>query len=252
MFRRAAYSVLDLAFPPLCKACGRPPDSTGNKFCKDCAAAIDKDRRRPSCPTCAATVAPYEVSDGQCSDCRARPQRVAGTVRVGGYHSPVGQLIRALKYQGREALQPLLGEWLADVVDAAPWLGRVEAVVSVPTHWRRRLTRSIYPAEPFGSSVAARTRLPHLPILRRVRAGPHQTGLSYTARAANVRRAFALRRGVILRNARLLLVDDVRTTGATINECARVLRRGGAEEVYAAVVVRVGFSFPGSPILSSI
>jgi predicted amidophosphoribosyltransferase len=78
-----------------------------------------------------------------------------------------------------------------------------------------------------------------LGVLRRVRGGPHQIGLSHSQRVENVRGAFAMARGVTLRGARLLLVDDVMTTGATLNECAKVLRRGGAAEVYAAVVLTV-------------
>ena len=252
VLERVSHSLVDLAFPPRCLACGVAPDSTDARFCTECATAIDKDRRQRVCPRCAAAVAPYEVFDGTCSDCRVHPQRVMGTVRVGSYRSPLGQLIRAYKYRGREELQPLLGDWLAEAAMDAPWLDRVEAIVSVPTHWRRRLSRSIHPADPFAASVAARTELPHLSLLRRVRAGPSQIELSYTAREENVRGAFAMRRGVVLHDARILLVDDVRTTGATLNECARVLRRGGAKEVYAAVIVRVGFASPDSSVLSSI
>lgn len=93
--------------------------------------------------------------------------------------------------------------------------------------------------------IAKERDLPYVSLLRRVRAGPHQVGLSYEKRIANVQGAFALRRGCELRDARLLLVDDVTTTGATIKECAKVLRRGGAKEVYAAVVSSVGWS--GTP-----
>ncbi len=117
------------------------------------------------------------------------------------------------------------------------WYEKVEAMVSVPTHWTRRVWHPLRTADALASIVAGRTDLSWLPILKRVRAGPHQIGLSYNERVQNVRDAFALRRGVKLRDARLLLIDDVKTTGATINECAKTLRRGGAAEVYAAVVV---------------
>lgn len=100
--------------------------------------------------------------------------------------------------------------------------------------------------------MARRLNLPLVRVLRRTRAGPHQIGLSYTARAANVRGAFAMRPGVELRDARLLLIDDVRTTGATINECAKVLQASGAAEVYAAVVVAVGIDGPTGVAIKSI
>jgi predicted amidophosphoribosyltransferase len=132
-----------------------------------------------------------------------------------------------------------LGLWLADAARGASWLDRVEAVVSVPTHWRRSLRWPVHAADALAAIVARDIRLPHLPVLHRIKAGPHQIGLSYLDRRRNVRGAFALRRGVALHGARLLLVDDVKTTGATINECAKILRQGGAGEVYAAVLVTV-------------
>ena len=146
----------------------------------------------------------------------------------------------------------LLGGWLVEAIETAPWRERIEAVVSVPTHWKRRFNRPFHAADALASVVARKVSLPHVPVLRRVRAGPRQIGLSHTERSANVRGAFSIRKGVTLRNARLLLIDDVRTTGATLEECAKVLRRGGAAEVYAAVVLRVGSIDSKSRILSAI
>lgn len=129
---------------------------------------------------------------------------------------------------------------LAEAVEGSPWFRRVEAIVSVPTHWRHRLGRPLYAADALAERLARATGLPRVRVLRRVRAGPHQIGLSFTDRQANIRGAFALRRGVTMEGARVLLIDDVKTTGATLNECAKVLRAGGAAEVFAAVVVTVG------------
>ena len=210
------------------------------------------ERREPACPTCGSAVAPFEVSEGRCRECRQRPARVSGTVRVGPYKAYLGQAVRAFKYKGREELGTVLGGWLAKAVEQAPWRERVEAIVSVPTHWRRRLTRPFHAAEPLASVVGRQAGLPRVPILRRVRAGPRQIGLSHTERAKNVLGAFAIRKGVTLRRARLLLIDDVRTTGATIEECAKVLRRNGAAEVYAAVIVTVGWARPGAQLLGTV
>lgn len=155
-------------------------------------------------------------------------------------------MIRAYKYHGRTQLGPLLSTWLADAVKAAPWFGRIEAVVSVPTHWRHRLGRPLYAADALAAIVAEKTGLPRIGVLRRVRGGPHQIGLSFTDRQTNIRGAFAGRRGVTMHGARLLLIDDVKTTGATLNECAKMLRAGGAAEVFAAVVVTVGSDDPAA------
>jgi len=171
---------------------------------------------------------------------------------VGLYRDLLGQLLRAYKYHGREELALLLGGWLAEAIETAPWRGNIEAIVSVPTHWIRRFNRPFHAADALASHVARKVSLPHVPILRRVRAGPRQIGLSDTERAVNVRGAFAIRKGVVLRDARVLLIDDVRTTGATLEECAKVLRHAGAAEVYAAVVLRVGWTHSKSSVLSAI
>ena len=110
-------------------------------------------------------------------------------------------------------------------------------MVSVPAYWTRRLTGSFHVAERIGAVVATHLGLSHVPLLRRVRGGPSQIGLTYTQRLQNVKGAFRVRRGFNMVSARLLLVDDVRTTGATLAECARVLRRAGAKKVYAGAVV---------------
>ncbi len=164
----------------------------------------------------------------------------------------LGLLLRSYKYHAREELGHTLGGWLADVVSKAPWVDHVEAIVSVPTHWTHRLTRPLYAADAIAAVVARHTGLPHVPVLRRVRGGKHQIGLNFAERVANVRGVFAIRRRVTLHSARLLLIDDVKTTGATLNECARVLREGGAEKIYAAVIVTAGFGQPQKKILPSI
>lgn len=240
-------------FPPRCVLCRGRPYASHLLVCEQCTQALDRERQTPSCPRCAATAAPYSVSEGRCQWCRHSRPYVAATVRVGPYHneshgdgrdprevSTLGWLIRIYKYGGREELGPVLGGWVAETVNAAPWRDRIEAVVAVPTHWRHRLGRPLYAAEVLARVVAKRLGLPLAPVLKRVRAGPHQIGLDYGKRKENVRGAFSLRRGVIMKDARLLLVDDVKTTGATLKECAKILRHGGAAEVYAAVAVTAG------------
>jgi ComF family protein len=239
--RRAACDLVDLVFPPRCAACGRWGESDGRPLCAPCADAVSRERLALACPICASDVGAFAASWDGCGDCRDVRRRIGGTVRVGAYRATVGLMLRQYKYHHREDLEPLLAGWLTDSLSGVRWLERVEAVVSVPTHWRRAISRRFHAADALASAVARNLDLPHLPLLRRTRAGPHQIGLSVEDRRKNVRRAFSLRRGVKLRGARLLLIDDVRTTGATVEECAKVLRRGGAAEVYAGVIARANW-----------
>lgn len=249
---RYGNTIIDIFSPPRCLLCDGYPDRDQSRFCVSCSEELAEARNDPACPTCAASVAPYEVYDGRCRVCRHRRLRIKGTVRAGAYRGRLGHALRQYKYREKEGLGPVLGGWLADAVAAAAWRWRVEALVAVPTHWRHRIGRPLYAAETIARQVARRTGLRTLSLLRRVRAGPHQIGLDYAERKRNVRGAFAIRRGVRLNGARVLLVDDVKTTGATIEECARILKTGGAAEVYAAVAVTAQWSGPASPLPSDL
>ncbi len=251
---RFASRAADLVFPTRCSLCSQPRElqSPCQFLCAKCSTIVENERSRAACPMCAVSVAPFEVTSGRCRQCRPRRPRVGGTVRVGEYCGSLGQLVRLCKYSGHERLGPLLGAWLAEAIGHASWLERVELIVSVPTHWRRRLKRPLHVAEVLANVVERQTGLPHLSVLRRVRSGPHQIGLDPLERARNVRGAFAIRRGVRLEGTRVLLVDDVKTTGATINECAKILRGGGAAEVYAAVVATVLWAPGADKVLSLI
>ena len=244
--------IAELAFPPCCLLCRNGGESPVSSFCSDCTGMLDQERRTPACPRCAATIAEYEPTRADCMDCRGRSLRVDAVVRVGTYAGATGRLLRRYKFGGRLELAKILGGYLYEVVICTPWNTRIEAVVPVPTHWRRRLLRrSDYPAGVLARAVAADMDLPLVQMLRRVHLRAHQIGLPYTERFVNVRGAFAVRPGIRLHKARLLLVDDVRTSGATLDECARVLRKAGAAEVYGAVVARVSDAQPGSASLAT-
>lgn len=197
-----------------------------------------RERLADSCPVCAGSVGPFEASWDGCGACRESRLRIKGTARIGSYAARAGVLIRQYKYRERHDVEPLLIEWLADSIAASEWADRIEAVTCVPTHWLRMLKGRFHVARALAHGVARRLELPCVSLLRRTRLGTRQVGLTYPQRMENVRGAFGLIPGASVRGARILIVDDVRTTGATLEECAKALRRGRAAEVYAAVVAR--------------
>lgn len=190
------------------------------------------------CPRCAGSTGPHEASWDGCGACRDTRLRISGTQRVASYAGRMGALVRQYKYRQRQHVSPLLIEWLADAVSAAPWATRSDIVTYVPTHWLRRVQGRLHIARTLAQGMAARLDLPCAGLLRRTRSGPRQVGLSYEQRFANVHGAFAILPGAVVEGARILVVDDVRTTGATLEECAKALRRARAAEVYAAVIAR--------------
>jgi ComF family protein len=137
-------------------------------------------------------------------------------------------------------------EWLAELV-ADAWARaspdrfqalQLDAVVAVPLHPWRRLVRGYNQSEALARGLCGRLSLPLRPWLRRVRHTPTQTGRPASARRANVRGAFAVRRGAVVAGRTVLLMDDVMTTGATASEAARALMSAGARAVTVAVLAR--------------
>lgn len=237
-----------LVYPKSCLICRTFEIELDASICVECRSGLRDARSAASCPRCAGPIGPYGAATGFCQKCRNRTLRVGGTVRVAMYDGVFAALIRAWKYHGQERLAAPLGMWLVEQVRASSWADRIEAVVPVPTHWLHRLGRPLYAAETLATATAKRMDRPCVPLLRRVRAGPHQIGLTYTQRQANVRGAFAVARGVRINQARVLLIDDVRTTGATLEECARILLKAGCADVYAAVAATAGGTPTGQPI----
>lgn len=242
--RRIATGLIDTVFPPHCGLCRTALPSASDPLCETCGLAISEEVAGEACPRCAQTIGPHGFADGGCGECRGHRLRISGVVRVGPYAPTIAAIVRGYKYRGRVELGRILGGWLADAVTGAPWIDEVHAVVPVPTHWRHRIRRPLHAADELAARVARRTGIRLAPLLRRTRAGKHQVGLSYTERLTNVRGAFAVRRGVQCHGATLLLIDDARTTGATLEECAKVLLRAGAGTVYAAILVRAGRRSP--------
>jgi ComF family protein len=155
------------------------------------------------------------------------------------------EAVNALKFRGRTRLAAPLGHLLSTVVqrDAgdlrAISTNRLTDIVPVPLHASRRRDRGFDQAELLAVELGRAIDLPvRTGLIARTRSTRPQVGLSPAARAENVRGAFALQHALPSRDRRLLLVDDVYTTGATLRACARALRKGNAEAVYAVTVSR--------------
>lgn len=175
---------------------------------------------------------------GSCPNCQGRDWHLHGIVAACRYQGVGEELIKRFKYGRDRTLAPVLADLLLGALGDARFLGkRFDALVPVPLHPLKERERE------FNQSALLAERLSRLlgvPVghqLRRTRATVPQAGLDRSARMKNLDGAFALRKAPAS-DATLLLVDDVTTTGATLDACASRLREGGASEVWAVVVAR--------------
>jgi len=255
MLRTLAVSLRQLLLPAHCAACGRPSDPEARlPLCEGCSREIARLTEMPYCPRCGRHAGPYTADERGCIFCRKFPIRHDATVRVGQFAGPLGALILRYKYQRRMELGTIMGRWLAERLAAAPWADLVEVVVPVPLHWSRRFSRGFNQAEGLARELAASDlpagqagRRVSARRLLRVRSTPPQRMLAAGQRRRNVRGAFRVRGGAAkLEGRNVLLVDDVMTSGTTIAECTRVLKKAGAAAVYVAVVATADYDYPGT------
>jgi len=222
--------LLDWLLPPRCGGCR----SLGAWLCASCRARI-RLLREPLCPRCGRELE-FAGSASGCG-CRVRLRHLARASAAAAYEGPLEKAIHRLKYEGWRALAPELADLLADRIAADP--DRDLLLVAVPLHRRRQRARGYNQSELLAARLRARLELPRPPgrLVRR-RDTPPQVGLDRLSRLANVTDAFAWE-GPPLAGRHAVVVDDVATTGATLEACAAALRAAGSGPVHGYTVARV-------------
>ncbi|HUB98099.1 MAG TPA: ComF family protein [Stellaceae bacterium] len=233
--RRAAVSVLDLLLPPHCLKCGGAV-SHAQGLCPSCWRAITF-LATPCCDCCGMPFA-YDQGPGSlCGACVRAPHSFAQARAAMVYDDESRRLVLAFKHGDKLHLAPALGAWMRRA--GAEFLSRCDVLIPVPLHWTRLFARRYNQAAVLAHALAA----PGGPqvgadwLVRRRRT-PSQGKRSEAARRRNVAGAFAMKPGRAVTGRHVVLIDDVFTTGATLDECARVLVRAGAARVDALTLAR--------------
>ena len=232
--------LVDFLLPRRCSSCGALlREAEPEAFCEPCQAALT-DGAYARCVRCGASLGPADAHthSGRCSACRTAPLAFARSWAAGDYRGTLRDLVMALKFRGRTDLGSALAGLLRDRLNEQTPVPRWDHIVSVPTHPWRVLRRGYNPVEILCRRLSGMLSVPYVRALRMTRRIPSQRGLSHTARFLNVRGAFAVRARVSVQGRRVVLVDDVMTTGATASECARTLKRAGAAAVEVVVVAK--------------
>jgi ComF family protein len=230
--------MLDVGLPPLCPSC-REPVGDGAGLCAGCWSKLSPIER----PFCEKLGIPFTYDPGPgiySMQAISDPPAYARARAAVRYDDIARSMVHALKYGDRLDLAPVMARWMARA--GTDLLADADVVVPVPLHWQRIWARRFNQSGTLATTIATTRGVPvNHTALKRVKATPQQVGLSKAERATNVQGAFrvdAAGKAEITRR-HVLLVDDVLTSGATVDACSRALLRAGARQVDVLVFARV-------------
>ncbi len=241
MTSRFLRRLLHTVFPMNCRMCH---NSLGDDpipfFCQPCWNRITPILS-PTCPRCSYPFpSPHVLSHSPehvCGPCRTRPPAYNRAWTPYAYQSPLKEAIGLLKYHGKTQLAPSLAQLIAQ---ATPAPTNVDAIIAVPLHPDRLREREFNQALLLAHHLGKQWNLPVLTdVLRRTKPTRPQTSLTRRERLKNLRKCFSVTTPSAIEGKTMLVVDDVFTTGTTVNECAKALRKAGAQAVYVQTLARI-------------
>lgn len=232
-------SVNQLLWPAVCVNCGVSISETDWNLCKKCWDELLACTSGDYCPRCGRDASRYGLLDGVCPVCQGREIHFDRIARSGVYADALSKMILSFK-KGKTELDLVLSFLADSALQGGGFYGDIELFVPVPLHWSRRLFRG------YNQSRVLAQKLKH-PVARintdlvRIRRTKFQPMMASAAqRAKNVAGAFAVRYRHNFAGRAVCLVDDIKTTGATLNECAKTLKEVGASKVFALVLAVAG------------
>ncbi len=236
-FCQELAACVDLLLPPACLLCGQllPTGLDAQSFCHACLTAMPP-LSPAHCRRCAQPF-PNATSNHLCGTCLKRPPSFSTVHAAGIYQGSIKDAVHQLKYRNQPTLAEPLGQILAKVITTAGSSFAPDCIVPVPLHPHRLRQRGYNQALEVARPIARELRVPlETTLLQRNRKTQQQQGLSATERRSNLRNAFVLTSKTVPR--KILLIDDVMTTGETVRECCRTLVAGGVEDVQVAIIGR--------------
>jgi len=235
--RESLRAIGSLFYPAACAVCVAPVECA-EYLCATCRAKAP----RITAPFCAKCSEPFPAAVSgpfTCANCAHRTLHFDAAIAVYRSRGIVRKLIHEFKYGHQRHLRHPIAAWLAETLDDPRLRDRsFDLIVPIPLHPARERERGFNQALLLAEDLSAAASLPLQGVLDRVRYTTTQTAYDRAERMENLHNAFRLRKNADVRGLRVLLIDDVLTTGSTLSECARVLKAAGAISVYAATAAR--------------
>ncbi len=230
-------ALASLFYPPLCAICSEPiPPS--DYLCDACQAKAPRIKP-PFCATCSEPFPGHITQVFSCANCAHRTLHFESAVAAYRSRGIVRKILHEFKYGHQIHLRHPVADWLEETLRDPRLKGRrFDLVVPVPLHPARKRERGFNQAELLAGLLCSRSGLVMREPIERIRYTTTQTAFDRNERMENLRDAFRLRKKADVRGCRVLLIDDVLTTGSTLSECARVLKAAGALSVQAATAAR--------------
>ena len=242
LFKKAGYATVHglghLLWPGICVNCDSNLAETASALCADCWSQLASLCTPDYCRRCGRDVSKYGIYDDSCPNCQSEEIHFDAIARAGIYDDVLRNIILAFKHNKTE-LDLVLAGLINSALQTSSFGGEIDLFVPVPLHWRRRLTRGYNQSHILTKKLTHQAKIST--DLVRIRFTKFQPDmLTAAGRAKNVAGAFAVRYKHPFEGRRICLVDDVKTTGATLNECARTLKEAGASRVFALVLAVAG------------
>jgi ComF family protein len=230
-------AAVSLLYPATCTICGKNVRA-GEYLCYGCEGKLIPIVA-PFCQTCSEPFKGSIDNAFTCANCAHRTIYFDAAVAAYRSRGIVRDVIHEFKYARHIHLRHLVARWLRAALDDERLRDcNFDLIVPVPLHPARERERGFNQASLLSELLSAQTSIPCKSVLERIRYTTTQTALDRSERMENLHNAFRLRKNADVRGLRVLLIDDVLTTGSTLSECARVLKRAGALSVHAATAAR--------------
>ena len=235
----ALQSLNQLLWPTVCVNCRQSISETDNKLCKNCWDRLLTCTGADYCRRCGRDVGRFAMLAGTCPDCQGKEMRFDSIARAGVYDQTLRKMILAFKNGGTE-LDSVLGFFANSALQGSGFYSDVELFVPVPLHWTRRLFRGYNQSHVLAGKLTHPTAKISTDLIRIRRTKAQPAMASPAARARNVAGAFAVRYRHEFAGRKICLIDDIKTTGATLSECSKMLKQAGASKVFALVLAVAG------------